>query len=166
MGKGRGRKNSNKIDGKRGSSKATFELESFELTYDFDLFTLDDNGQPTTFAGALENFEGNLAYSSARDPNPPVYEFEFFQDDADAGREQKVEFTSETSDLQASFDATNNQLEYEVVNNDQLAALGVTELSFYINDFSAEEGFQVNDGTPDGSGKTIDLDLATASNGV
>jgi len=165
MGKGRGRKSSSRIAGGRGSSRATFELESFELTYDFDLFTLEDDGQTSkTFAGALESFNGSLTHFSAFDPNLPV--FDFFQDDFDAGREQKVEFTSETSDLQASFDATNNQLEYEVVNNDQLAALGVTELSFYINDFSAEEGFQVNDGTPDGPGKTIDLDLATASNGV
>jgi Ca2+-binding RTX toxin-like protein len=165
MGKGRGRRSSSRIAGGRGSSRAAFELESFELTYDFDLFTLEDDGQTSkTFAGALENFNGSLTHFSAFDPNLPV--FDFFQDDFDAGREQSIEFTSETSDLRASFDATNNQLEYEVINNDQLTALGVTELSFYINDFSAEEGFQVNDGTPDGPGKTIDLDLATASNGV
>jgi Ca2+-binding RTX toxin-like protein len=167
MGKGRGRKNSNKINGKRGSSTAFFQAESFNLAYDFDLFTLEEDGQtPRTFAGALEDFNGSLTHSSIFDPNLPV--FDFFQDDFDAGREQSIEFTNETSDLQASFNATDNQLEYQVTNNDQLTALGVTELSFYISDFdrNSGNGFQVDDGTVGGEGTTIDLDLATASNGV
>jgi hypothetical protein len=169
MGKGRGRQNSSRIAGGRGTSRAAFLAESFNLTYDFDLFTLEEDGQtPKTFAGALENFNGSLTHFSSFDPNLPV--FDFFQDDVDAGREQRIEFTNETSDLQASFDTTDNQLEYQVINNDQLTALGVTELSFYIsdNDRNPGNGFQVDDGTTDGNvkTKTIDLDLATASNGV
>jgi Ca2+-binding RTX toxin-like protein len=137
-----------------GGSARGRNQSGFDLVYDFDIFTLQEDGTtPTTFNQAIENFNG---YISEQDSitDPPT--FDFFQDDFDNGRSKRIEFNSKNSSLQASLNTGANRLEYQI-SNEQLTGLGVERLALYINDANGN----LADGFKTIEGKELILDKAT-----
>jgi Ca2+-binding RTX toxin-like protein len=156
-----------KMPGSGGRSRGSGSNQ-FSLKYEFDLFTLRaDEVTPTTFSGALENFNGS--FSESNGGRPPTFDF-FLEDyNPDLISSYSIDFGTQTADLKASINGT--QIQYEV-SNSKLTDLGVTKLTLNINDADGNlsNGFQVQERDPNtgqilGDSKTIDQNKATA-NGV
>jgi Ca2+-binding RTX toxin-like protein len=152
------------MPGKGGSARGGGS-DGYYFSYEFDIFTLKDDGTPSTFAGAIENFKGEFGENSlSGGPS------DFFQDK----NPKKITFPSQTTDLAASSDQngityTIAPVEYDYIDLSNSSQSGTTEVRFGLKDDDPNQvGFQV--GERDSSGdiipntiKNIDIGQATSS---
>jgi Ca2+-binding RTX toxin-like protein len=103
--------------------------DGYFFNYEFDIFTLKDDGTKSTFTGAIENFNGEFGENEFGGPSV------FFQDKDP----KKITFSSQTTNLAASSDQ--DSITYQIApvtyqytdlsNNPQT---GTTEVRLSIND--------------------------------
>ncbi|MFM2313974.1 MAG: hypothetical protein RLZZ04_3250 [Cyanobacteriota bacterium] len=148
-----------------GSGKGTGS-SNYGLNYEFDLFTLKDDGTPTTFSGAIENFEGSFSGDESvttRDPR-----FDFFVDNPS----RKITFASQTTSLTAS--SSQNGINYQIapttyqyIDGSNNSQSGTVAINFSLgDDDSSQEGIQAEVQAQDGSVTTVNVEAAQATSSI
>jgi Ca2+-binding RTX toxin-like protein len=133
----------------------------YGLSYEFELFTLKDNGTPSTFTGAIEKFNGSFTESS--DVNAG---FDFFLNNS----RKTITFPNQTTNLAASSDQFGIKYnfaptKYEYVDDLNNSRSGTVELEFLlVDDDRNQAGFQVRE--QNGSDRTITVEPGSAISSI
>jgi len=136
--------------------------DGYFFNYEFDIFTLKDDGTSSTFTGAIENFKGEFGENEFGGPSV------FFQDKDP----KKITFSSQTTNLAASSDQ--NSITYQISpvtyqytdlsNNPQS---GTTEVRLGLEDDDANQpGLQANVTDQNGAVTTTTIDIAQAISSI
>jgi Ca2+-binding RTX toxin-like protein len=132
------------------------------IRYDFEIFELKDDGTPSTFDGAIENFSGAFSEGSVENARTITLS------------DQKADLSASRG-TRSNFGPSNDTIEYGIESVDYVYTdtagnlrSGNVDLKLILFDGSAESGFQVNDTTIIGgeaitTTRTIDATLATSS---
>jgi Ca2+-binding RTX toxin-like protein len=139
-----------------GGSSSGRGSSSYSLEYNFDIFTLKDNGEASTFDGAIENFTGKFS----RQPEAPSLNL-FVDNPANT-----INFPSQTTNLAVS--SSQNSISYQIapIAYQYVDGSGTTKsgsnagIDLILIDESTQDGFQSKITDKDGNSTIIDVDTS------